>query len=75
MYNSLKLQQLTTLKIHDNPPLPVEFSEGQRNFEVEESFACILQRFEFLQILDLSFSIYGARIMLKLGSINQPKIR
>ncbi|EFX62724.1 hypothetical protein DAPPUDRAFT_336533 [Daphnia pulex] len=67
--------QLTTLKIHDNPPLPVAFSEGQRNFEVEESFACILQRFEFLQILDLSFTIYGARSMLKLGSINQPKIR
>jgi hypothetical protein len=72
MYNSLKLQQLTTLKIHDNR---VAFSEGQRNFEVEESFACILQRFEFLQILDLSSTIYGACCMLKLGSTCKPKLR
>jgi hypothetical protein len=73
MYNSLKLQQLTTLKIHDFSSSA--FSKGQRNFEVEEPFACILQRFEHLEILDLSFTFYGVKSMLNLGSTNQPKIR
>jgi hypothetical protein len=34
-----------------------------------------LQRFEFLQILDLSSTIYGACCMLKLGSTCKPKIK
>jgi hypothetical protein len=72
MHNSFQLQQLTTLKIDDGcAPL----SNSNRNFEVEETFSCILQLFEHLQILDLSGTIYGARSMLKLGSTNKPKIR
>jgi hypothetical protein len=69
----LQLQQLTTLKINDD--CVFDFSERKRNFEVEETFACILQRFEHLQILDLSNTIYGASCMLKLGSTCKPKIR
>jgi hypothetical protein len=72
MCNSLQLQQLTTLKIHDGYGF---FFNGKRNFEVEETFASILQRFEHLQILDLSYTIYGASCMLKLGSTCKPKIR
>jgi hypothetical protein len=72
MCNSLQLQQLTTLKIHDG--FSLNFNRN-RNFEVEEAFACILQRFEHLQILDLSSTIYGASCMLKLGSTCKPKIR
>jgi hypothetical protein len=72
MCNSLQLQQLTTLKIHDGYGSSFDV---KRNFEVEEAFACILQRFEHLQILDLSSTIYGARSMLKLGSTCKPKIK
>jgi hypothetical protein len=72
MCNSLQLQQLTTLKIHDGWGF---FFNENRNFEVEEAFASILQRFEFLQILDLSSTIYGACCMLKLGSTCKPKIK
>jgi hypothetical protein len=71
MHNSFQLQQLTTLKIDDGC-FP---SDSNRNFEVEESFAAILQLFEHLQILSLTGTIYGARSMLKLGSTNKPKIR
>jgi hypothetical protein len=70
MHNSLQLQQLTTLKLYENS---VHFKE--RNFEVEDNFACSLQLFQHLQILDLTGTIYGARSMLKLGSTNKPKIR
>jgi hypothetical protein len=72
MHNSFQLQQLTTLKINDGC---FSFSNSNRNFEVEENFACILQLFENLQILNLTGTIYGARSMLKLGSTNKPKIR
>jgi hypothetical protein len=72
MCNSLQLQQLTTLKIHDGCFYNFD---GNRNYEVEEAFASILQRFEHLQILDLSYTIYGACCMLKLGSTCKPKIR
>ncbi|XP_046452047.1 uncharacterized protein LOC124200011 isoform X2 [Daphnia pulex] len=64
--------QLTTLKIHDGWGF---LFDGKSNFEVEEAFASILQRFEHLQILDLSSTIYGACCMLKLGSTCNPKIR
>jgi hypothetical protein len=74
MHNSFQLQQLTTLKINDGG-FYFPFSDSNRNFEVEETFASILQLFEHLQILDLSGTIYGARSMLKLGSTNKPKIR
>ncbi|XP_046460494.1 uncharacterized protein LOC124207192 [Daphnia pulex] len=71
---SVNCLQLTTLKINDGGYY-FPFSDSNRNFEVEETFACILQLFEHLQILDLSGTIYGARSMLKLGSTNKPKIR
>jgi hypothetical protein len=74
MHNSFQLQQLTTLKIQDCSITKFYF-EGKRNFEVEETFACNLQRFEHLQILHLSRTNYGARTMLQLGSTNKPKIR
>ncbi|XP_046633613.1 uncharacterized protein LOC124313003 isoform X2 [Daphnia pulicaria] len=71
---SVNCLQLTTLKINDGG-FSFPFSDPNRNFEVEETFASILQLFEHLQILDLSGTIYGARSMLKLGSTNKPKIR
>ncbi|EFX72439.1 hypothetical protein DAPPUDRAFT_326163 [Daphnia pulex] len=70
---SIKCLQLTTLKIHDG--CCVAYFNDKRNSKLEETFTSILQRFEHLQILDLSFTFYGARSMLNLGSTNQPKIR
>ncbi|EFX80500.1 hypothetical protein DAPPUDRAFT_318654 [Daphnia pulex] len=64
--------QLTTLKIHDGYGFVFDLN---RNFQVEDAFASILQRFEHLQILDLSSTIYGACCMLKLGSTCKPKIK
>jgi endonuclease IV len=71
-YNSLQSQQLTTLKIHDGSY--VNFNE-KRNSKVEETFSSILQCFEHLQILDISYTNYGASCMLNLGPTCKPKIR
>jgi hypothetical protein len=62
-------QQLTKLKmsLYNWPQLPSN--------QVEDTFTLMLQLFEHLQILDLSFTIYGASCMLKLGSTSKPKIR
>ncbi|XP_046440959.1 uncharacterized protein LOC124191946 [Daphnia pulex] len=65
--------QLTTLKIRDGRS--VAYLKKKRNSKLEETFASILQRFQHLQILDLSLTFYGARSMLKLGSTCKPKIR
>ncbi|XP_046453642.1 uncharacterized protein LOC124201192 isoform X3 [Daphnia pulex] len=64
--------QLTTLKIHDGWG---SFFNENRNFEVKETLASILQRFEHLQILDLSSTIYGASCMINLGLTGKPKLR
>jgi hypothetical protein len=74
MYNSLQSQQLTTLTISDGS---FEYFNEKRysKMKMAETFASMLQHFEHLQILDLSFTFYGASCMLKLGSTNKPKIR
>jgi hypothetical protein len=68
----LQSQQLTTLKINDGGQ--DSFNE-KRNSKMEETFSSMLQLFEHLQILDISFTIYGASCMLNLGSTCKPKIR
>jgi hypothetical protein len=74
MYNSLQSQQLTTLTISDG--IKANFNDKiYSKMKMGETFASMLQHFEHLQILDLSFSIYGASCMLKLGSTCKPKIR
>jgi hypothetical protein len=67
MYNFLQLQQLTTLKMGFFNKLPSN--------QVEDTFTPILQLFEHLQILDLSFTIYGASCVLNLGLTDKPKLR
>ncbi|XP_046437995.1 uncharacterized protein LOC124189402 [Daphnia pulex] len=68
---SVRCSQLTTLKINEGCQY---YLNEKRNSKMEETFSSMLQLFEHLQILDLSFTIYGASCMLNLGSTCKPKI-
>jgi hypothetical protein len=72
--NSLQLQQLTTLRIgvycYDVPKY-----YGTAKILEDDIFFTMLQLFEHLQVLDLSYTTYGASCMLSLGATRKPQLR
>ncbi len=80
--NSLQLQQLTTLRIgvycydvHKNwKEEKIPISNCVKLLE-DDIFFTMLQLFEHLQVLDLSYTTYGASCMLSLGATRKPQLR
>jgi hypothetical protein len=81
--NSLQLQQLTTLRIIGFCCIHIPKYYGTAKIPIsncvklleDDIFFTMLQQFEHLQVLDLSYTTYGASCMISLGATRKPILR